>query len=194
MNLTSNTRIYKDKQEARIQPSLLRAQEWHVFPAIQIDLFECCSKLSENFQLPHHLHSNQFNAQHLIPSTRKERTHYSPYMHTDEQIQMYAEKPKLRVLLFTQNQMNPKKPNIKFNRNKQKIHKALPLHIPGRGKFLKVSKVKDLTWSISSSVTPSCSSSSLRGRRVCSEGSGFLVFSLFLKRLRRNHEDKSIGD
>lgn len=54
---------------------------------------------------------------------------------------------------------------------------------------MKVSKVKDLTKSINFSVTPRMSSSPWRrwfGR------SGFSVFLLSLKRLRRNHEETSM--
>ena len=65
--------------------------------------------------------------------------------------------------------------------------------VPESGKFLKVSKVKDLTWAMSGSVTPRVWSSLVRG---CSERLGFLAFGvlamLLLKRLRRNHEETSM--
>lgn len=69
--------------------------------------------------------------------------------------------------------------------------------IPWRGKLLKVSKVKDLTNSMSCSVTPNSSSSCC----CCCRGSGcdwfgrfgFWVFVLMLERPRRNHEDRSMG-
>ena len=66
--------------------------------------------------------------------------------------------------------------------------------IPWRGKLLKESKVKDLTNSMSCSVTPNSSSSCCCGSGCDWFGRfGFLVFVLALERPRRNHEDRSMG-
>ena len=69
--------------------------------------------------------------------------------------------------------------------------------LPRSGKFLKVSIVKDFTWSINCCVTPSCSSPPPPppppGFGIC--WFGFWLFSLsspLLETLRRSHEDQSI--
>lgn len=74
----------------------------------------------------------------------------------------------------------------------EKLSRQPNKRVPESGKFLKVSRVKDLTRSIRGSVTPRVWSSLVRG---CSERSGVLVFGvLVFKRLRRNHEETSMAD